>query len=117
MKSNHQLATVKCVLGEPVFSAAGGKIGKIEDLMIEKESGRTLYALMAFDGFLGMGTRYYPVPWSMLDYKPAVHGFVVPMTSAELDGVHSVGDREVEQEIEWRERVHEFYGAAPYWPA
>ena len=116
MTSTHHLITVRRVLGEPVFSAAGGKIGKIEDLMIDKASGRTLYALMAFDGFLGVGTRYYPVPWSLLDYNATAHGYVVPLTHAQIDNAHSVSDEEVEREIEWRQKVHEFYGAAPYWP-
>jgi len=115
MASTHHLVTARRILGEPVFSASGGKIGKIEDLMIDKVSGRTLYALMAFDGFLGVGTQYYPVPWSILDYNQAAGGFVAPLTQAQIDTAHSVSDEEVEREIEWRERVHEFYGAAPYW--
>jgi len=116
MDSPHHLVTVRRVLGDTVFSANGAKLGKIEDLMIDKASGRTLYALMAFDGFLGVGTRYYPVPWSMLDYNPTVKGFVVPLTPAQIKDAHSVSDEEVEQEIEWRQRIHEFYGATPYWP-
>jgi sporulation protein YlmC with PRC-barrel domain len=110
------LVTARRVLGETVFSASGGKIGKIEDLMIDKSSGRTLYALMAFDGFLGIGTQYYPVPWSMLDYNTAVNAYVVPLTPAQVENAHSVSDAEVEHEIEWREKIHEFYGATPYWP-
>jgi hypothetical protein len=116
MESTHHLVTVRRVLDEPIFSASGGKIGKVADLMIDKASGRTLYALMAFDGFLGLGTRYYPVPWAMLDYNTAVHGFVVPLTHAQIDNAHYISDEEVEKEIEWREQVHTFYGATPYWP-
>jgi sporulation protein YlmC with PRC-barrel domain len=116
MESTHRLVTARRVLGETVFSASGGKIGKIEDLMIDKSSGRTLYALMAFDGFLGIGTQYYPVPWSMLDYNTAVNAYVVPLTPAQVENAHSVSDAEVEHEIEWREKIHEFYGATPYWP-
>ena len=75
-----------------------------------------MYALMAFDGFFGIGTRYYPVPWAMLDYNTAAHGYVVPLTPAQIQDAHSVNDEEVKNEIEWRERVHEYYGVTPYLP-
>lgn len=111
-----KFVTTRRVVGEPVFSASGKKLGKIEDLMIEKLSGKALYALMSFDGFLGMGQKYYPVPWSMLDYNAAIDAFVIPLTHAQIESAHAIVDDEVEKEIEWRELVHTFYGATPYWP-
>jgi sporulation protein YlmC with PRC-barrel domain len=115
MQSARHFITARRVLGESVFSANGSKLGKIEDLMIDKASGETIYALMAFDGFFGIGTQYYPVPWSALDYNPKISAFVVPLTRAEIEKAQPVSDAEVEQEIEWRERIHELYGAMPYW--
>jgi hypothetical protein len=37
--------------------------------MIDKQSGKTAYAsCRRFGGFLGIGERYHPLPWSMLIY-------------------------------------------------
>jgi hypothetical protein len=116
METARKFVTTRRVVGESVFSSSGAKLGKIEDLMIEKASGKVLYALLAFDGFLGMGQKYYPTPWAMLDYNTAIHAFVIPLTHAQLEGAHAIADDEVEKEIEWRELVHTFYGATPYWP-
>jgi hypothetical protein len=30
--------------------------------MIDKVSGRAIYAVMSFGGFLGMGEKYHPLP-------------------------------------------------------
>lgn len=116
MGSTHHLVTGSRVDGQPVFSTDGKKLGKIADLIIDKASGQTVYALMAFDGFLGVGEQYYPVPWSKLDYNPAKHGFTVPLTRDQIEAGHQVSDKEVEDEIAWREQVHSYYDAIPYWP-
>jgi hypothetical protein len=115
MTAPHHLIAGSRVEGQLVYSDAGEKLGKIADLIIDKASGRTTYALMAFDGFLGMGQRYYPVPWSLLAYDPKRHGYVVPLSRSLIEAGHHVADNEVNDEIRWRESVHQYYGAAPYW--
>ncbi|WP_293677422.1 PRC-barrel domain-containing protein [uncultured Phenylobacterium sp.] len=115
MGASHHLITASRVDGQPVFSTAGEKLGKIADLMIDKATGATVYALMAHDGFLGIGEQYYPIPWSKLDYDPAKQGFRVSLTRKQIEGGHHVADKEVEDEIEWREDVHAYYGVEPYW--
>jgi hypothetical protein len=54
--------------GTKVYNPAGEKLGSIESLMIDKISGQVRYAVMAFGGFLGMGTDRHPLPWSTLKY-------------------------------------------------
>ena len=117
MASLHHLVAASRVEGAPVFSNAGGKLGKINDLLIDKVSGKAVYALMSFDGFLGSGERYYPVPWALLDYDEARGGYVAPLTKDQIESGHSVGDREVQDEVAWREQVHAYYSVAPYWAA
>ena len=53
--------------------------------MVEKRSGRVEYAVMSFGGFLGMGERYYPLPWSMLTYDERQGGYVVDIDERQLD--------------------------------
>ncbi len=115
MSSTHHLIAGSRVEGQPVFSKTGDKLGKIADLMIDKTSGKTAYALMSFDGFLGIGQQFFPVPWALLDYDSKKHGFVVPLSREVVEAGHHVGDKEVEDEITWRENVHNYYNVAPYW--
>lgn len=115
MGATHHLVAASRVEGVPVFSAGGEKLGKIDDLMIDKETGRTIYALMSFGGFLGAGELFYPLPWGALDYNKAKRAFIVPLTREQIEAGRHVGDKEIEDEIDWRESVHAYYRVAPYW--
>ena len=50
------------VQGTGVYDRAGNKLGSVEDIMIDKISGGVCYAVLNFGGFLGMGTKEYPLP-------------------------------------------------------
>ena len=67
------------VKGTAVYNNSGEKIGTVEDIVLDKQSNQILFAALGFGGFLGMGEKYHPVPWSMLDYSPDKGGYVVPM--------------------------------------
>ena len=46
------------VEGTTVYNTAGEKIGSIENVMIDKLSGKVAYADMSFGGFLGIGDKH-----------------------------------------------------------
>ena len=52
-----------------VFDTTGNKIGEVKDVVLEKTSNNIMFAVVGFGGFLGMGERFHPVPWSELDYS------------------------------------------------
>lgn len=54
------------IIGDDVKNAQGENLGDIKDLMIDLDSGRIEYAVLSFGGFLGMGDKYFAVPWSAL---------------------------------------------------
>lgn len=83
--SHHALITASRVSGTPVFNRAGQRIGHIEDLSIDKVTGQVRYALLAFGGFLGIGDRFHPLPWSVLEYHTEKNGYVVPLEKPELE--------------------------------
>lgn len=118
----HPLIMAHRVNGTPVFNPQGDRIGHIEDLSIDKRSGEVIYALLSFGGFLGIGERFHPLPWSVLDYDPDKGGFVLPMTKDELhkapsytkDELHAFGG----EDRSYREALYAYYGpygATPYW--
>jgi sporulation protein YlmC with PRC-barrel domain len=73
------------VKGTNVYNPAGDKIGHVEDVVLDKESDRIMFAALGFGGVLGVGEKFYPVPWSMLDYSKDKGGYVVPVNQAVLD--------------------------------
>ena len=94
--STHTLITASRVNGTPVFNRAGERIGHIEDLSIDKVSGQVRYALLAFGGFLGIGDRFHPLPWSALHYDVERNGYMVPMERAELEKTPHFAKEELE---------------------
>ena len=83
--SPHALITASRVKGTPVFDRAGERIGHVEDLSIDKASGQVRYALLAFGGFLGVGDRFHPLPWSALAYDTGRSGYVASLDKPELE--------------------------------
>ncbi len=118
--SHHPLIPADRVNGTDVFSATGEKLGKIEDIAIDKVSGHVAYAIMSFGGFLGMGERFHPVPWSMLKYDVDKGGYIAPLDEAMIRNAPSFEARELSgwSDLQDRDAIFSYYapyGAAPFW--
>jgi sporulation protein YlmC with PRC-barrel domain len=74
------------VEGTPVFGRDGGKLGKIQTLMIDKRSGQVAYVVLSTGGFLGLGQAYHPLPWSAFQYDAQQQGYAVQIDKRMLDG-------------------------------
>ncbi|MCR5879647.1 PRC-barrel domain-containing protein [Phenylobacterium sp. J367] len=106
--------------GADVYSPSGDKLGKIEDVALEKVGGEVAYAILSFGGFLGLGADYHPVPWRMLRYDVERRGYVIPCESDQLAEAPGIRREDL---IGWddssvRDAIYAFYepyGARPYW--
>ena len=105
------------VEGTTVKNRQGETLGSIDTLMIDKISGKVAYAVMSFGGFLGIGDRYHPLPWDVLDYVPEEGAYVVDLDKAKLENAPSLSRDEYPnmQDREWGERVYRYYNVPPYW--
>ena len=63
-----KLIAASKVNGTSTYHTAGEKLGSVHDVMIDKVTGKSEYAIMSFGGFLGMGNSYHPLPWHSLNY-------------------------------------------------
>jgi sporulation protein YlmC with PRC-barrel domain len=77
------------VKGTSVYNDKGDKIGTVEDIVLDKQSNQIMFAALGFGGFVGIGEKYYPVPWSMLDYSEDKGGYVVPLSKDRLENAPS----------------------------
>ena len=114
---SHRLVASDRVEGTPVRRPGGGKIGTVQRLMIDKVGGNVAYAVLSFGGFLGMGRKHLPIPWTRLKYDLAQEAYLVDMTDQELR--HAPG-YEADAEFDWGDRSNEMlmrsYDRSPhYW--
>jgi len=115
--ANHRLISADKVEGTTVYNRTGDKLGSIHNVMIDKQSGKVAYAEMSFGGFLGIGDRYHPLPWSVLDYDEQKSGYVVDLSKQTLEGApsYSTQDRVDWEDEAWGRQVHDYYKVPPFW--
>ena len=110
------LIAAEKVNGTTVYSPSGDKLGSVEDIMIDKVSGKAIYAVMSFGGFLGIGDKHHPLPWSSLKYDKQKEGYVVNLDKRTLEGAPSY---ERDEDFHWTpdygRKVDKYYGVPTYW--
>lgn len=79
------------VLGATIYNPKGEHLGSIQDIMIDRKSGNVSYAIVSSGGFLGIGSRYHPLPWLMLRYDSNLDGYVADVDGEQLKGAPAYG--------------------------
>ena len=105
------------VIGTSVYASNGDKIGKVEDVVLDKQSNNIMFAVVGFGGFLGMNEKFHPLPWSTLDYEKQKDGYVVNVTKAQLESAPADGIDELTRADgdTLRDRIYDHYQAPRYW--
>jgi sporulation protein YlmC with PRC-barrel domain len=104
------------VKGTTVFNLAGETLGTVDDIMIDKVTGRAIYAVMSFGGFLGMGEKYHPLPWQTLKYDDQKGGYVVNLAKQRLQDAPTYdGSSDFQWTSDYGRTVDSYYEAPSYW--
>lgn len=117
--ARHSLIASDRVEGTALRRPNGEKIGTIQRLMIDKVSGNVAYAVLSFGGFLGIGHKHLPIPWTRLKYDRTLGAYHVDITDEELKRAPSFA---ADKDFDWGDRsqevdIHNFYRVPPYWGA
>jgi len=107
----------KAVLGTSIRDTSGEKIGKIEDIVLDKLSNNIVFAIVGFGGFLGMGEKYHPIPWSALKYDEREGSYVVPFSREMLEAApaDSIDALVAGNAVAYRDRAYDYYHTPHYW--
>ena len=87
-RETFDLISADKVEGTAVYNRAGEKLGSVDRVMIDKFSGKVPYAVMSFGGFLGMGEKYFAVPWTAMRFDrdgKDVDAVVLDVTKEQLE--------------------------------
>jgi sporulation protein YlmC with PRC-barrel domain len=107
----------KKVLGTTVNDQTGGKIGHIEDIVLDKTSNDIMFAVVSFGGFLGMGEKFHAIPWSGLAYNKDGDAYVVAYTKEQLEKAPAdeIGELTRNDGADYRVKSYEYYGVSRDW--
>jgi sporulation protein YlmC with PRC-barrel domain len=64
-RDKNQVLKASDIIGMKVEDTEGKKLGSIRDLVLD-DDGEVQYAVLDFGGILGIGDKYFAVPWDAL---------------------------------------------------
>lgn len=106
--AGNRLVSTDDLKGARVFGADGSDIASIHHLMVDREVGQVVYAVIEFHS-----AAQYPVPWRALRYNSERSGYDSKITPDTLRGAPSYSDASFGNR-EWERSVFRHYGARPY---
>jgi sporulation protein YlmC with PRC-barrel domain len=68
--------TASSLEGDKVVNSEGEHLGEIKEIMLDLESGKIDYFVIEFGGFLGLGVKYFAIPFRLLKLDAANKRFV-----------------------------------------
>ena len=103
--------------GAHVRNFAGEDLGKVDEFVVDFDSGRIAYVVVAVGGFLGIGEKLYAVPWDLFSVRLDDYEFYVDVDKQmlldapgfERSQWPDMGD------AQWGDGIKTHYSQKPYW--
>jgi hypothetical protein len=107
----------KGVIGSKVVNEENEDLGQIEDVVLDIEAGRVAYAVLSFGGFLGMGDKYFAIPWEALRFDVTDKRAVLNVDKELLENGPGFDKDKWPNMTDspWRNQIFSHYGYRPYW--
>jgi sporulation protein YlmC with PRC-barrel domain len=103
--------------GDAARSTNGDELGHLEEIVIDLDSGRVNYAVLATGGFLGLGNKLFAIPWDMLTVDTDNHEVVIDVSKDLLEKAPGFDNDNWPDTTDrsWIGDVYRYYGRSPYW--
>ena len=104
---------VEKIIGSKVINLKGETLGKIENLVVDIDTGRIVYAVLESGGFLGIGDKLLPVPWGSLAALPSEGIFFLNQSKEQMEKAPAFDRKDVPNmgDARWGANVFKYYGA------
>lgn len=77
--------TASSIIGDKVYNLQNEKLGEIKDIMIDLVVGKIEYFVIEFGGFLGLGEKYFAIPFRLLNVNEEKEAFILDQSKAILE--------------------------------
>lgn len=103
--------------GDNVRNLDSDKLGHLEEIVIDLDSGRVNYAVLSSGGFLGLGDKLFAIPWDLLTVDTENKEVIIDVSKESLENAPGF-DRDNWPDVHdrsWVGDVYRYYGREPYW--
>lgn len=100
-----------------VTNAQGQDLGNIKDLMINVNNGQIAYAVLSFGGFLGLGDKYFAIPFEAFSVNTDNEKFILNVDKEKLKKAPGFDKDNWPDHSNDRflNEVYSYYGYKPNW--
>jgi sporulation protein YlmC with PRC-barrel domain len=102
---------VEKIIGSKVINVKGEALGKIEDLVVDIDTGRIVYAVLESGGFLSIGDKLFPVPWDSLAALPSEGIFFLNQSKEQMEKAPAFDKNNLPNmaDMHWGEGIFKHY--------
>jgi sporulation protein YlmC with PRC-barrel domain len=103
--------------GERVRNFAGQDLGRVDELVLDLDSGRISYVIVSLGGFLGIGDKLFAVPWELFSLQPGEPRLFLDIDKQMLEDAPSFEKSKWPDMADagWAAAIHSHYAQKPYW--
>jgi len=102
--------TATSIMKDKVYNRYEEKLGDIKDIMIDIATGKIEYVVIEFGGFLGVGEKFFAVPFRLLAVDTEKEAFILDQKRETLENAPGF-DKD-----HWpKTNSHDFDGYSSYW--
>ena len=102
------------LVGAGVVNPQGDDLGSVDDIVMDPQSGKIAYLVIARGGIFGFGKKYVPVPWDDFKVAPGNKLFVLASSKAGMDAAPQVKE---DQNFQGSDFAAEALKLNAYWVA
>jgi sporulation protein YlmC with PRC-barrel domain len=77
--------TALTIIGDKVYNNSNETLGNIKDVMLNVDEGRIEYVVIEYGGFLGIGEKFFAVPFKVLKLDTSRHAFILDQNKEVLE--------------------------------
>jgi hypothetical protein len=100
-----------------VVNREGEDMGQTRLFLIDLCTGRVAFALVSFEGVLGISDKWFAIPVELLGWSISQSKFILDLPRDVLERAPGINKNRWPQEIDlsWLEQACSHYGCTPYW--
>lgn len=109
--------TAKTLIGDYIYNPQGGKLGMVEDFMLDLESGKVAYIVVSYGTLSNLKDKLFAVPWKAFRLDDQRHSLILDVDESILKNAEGFDQTNWPNTVDrdWEQRLHQQYGLPPYW--